>query len=171
MRTNEILHKPGAERKLWNADGHTRDLAAIIMTNVNGTSRESGIKKDSPEYNEILTKQIDKVIQMLRNDISNIIESDHAFAGFGYSSEASESKEITETSAEQYEVMLDVAGELGEQIASDAILDDHTEAWGQGLKRLDADEIQDVVNKHLTVAYERMINVAHRYIQRRLRDK
>jgi hypothetical protein len=76
---------------------------------------------------------------------------------------------INETSSEQYEVMLDRAGELGEQIAGNAILDDHTNAWSQGLERLSPEEIEDVVNKHLTVAYERMINTAHRYVEQRFR--
>ncbi len=166
MRTNEILHKPGEEGKLWNADRLTHDLAGIIMTNVNGTARRSMVEVDSPDYEALLNKQIEKVVQMLKNDINHIRESDHAFAGFGY---ASESKEITETTSEQYEVMLDLAGELGDKIAADNILDDHTNAWSQGLERLSPEEITVNVDKHLATASKRMNDVAHRYIRRRFR--
>jgi hypothetical protein len=76
---------------------------------------------------------------------------------------------INETSSEQYEIMLDRAGELGEMIAGDNILDDHTNAWSQGLDRLSPEEITVNVDKHIATASKRMKDVAHRYIERRLR--
>ncbi len=90
--------------------------------------------------------------------------SNRAFSGM------EESKELNETSSEQYERMLDQAGELGEHIASNVILDDHTESWGIGADRSNPREITTIVNKHLAVAIKRMKMVAHRYVERRLRN-
>jgi hypothetical protein len=78
---------------------------------------------------------------------------------------------INETSSEQYEVMLDKAGELGDMIAADNILDDHTNAWSQGLERLSAEEITINVDKHLATASRRMVEKAHTYIERRFRKE
>jgi len=58
-------------------------------------------------------------------------------------------EQLDETSSEQYEVMLDLAGELGDMIAADNILDDHTNAWSQGLDRLSPEEITINVDKHI----------------------
>ena len=80
-----------------------------------------------------------------------------------------ESKELTETSSEQYEVMLDMAGELGDKIAADNILDDHTNAWSQGLERLSPEEITVNVDKHIATASRRMADKAHTYIERSFR--
>lgn len=76
---------------------------------------------------------------------------------------------INETSSSQYEVMLDRAGELGEHIASNVLLDDHTESWGIGADRSGPKEVTTIVNKHMTVAIKRMKDTAYKYIQRRLR--
>ena len=85
MKTNEILHRQGeeADRKMWNADRHTHDLARIILANVNGMASRSMVEKDSPDYEALLAKKIEHVVDMLRNDISHIRESDRAFSGFG----------------------------------------------------------------------------------------
>jgi len=78
-------------------------------------------------------------------------------------------EQLDETSSEQYEVMLDLAGELGDMIAADNILDDHTNAWSQGLDRLSPEEITINVDKHIAVASKRMADKAHTYIERRFR--
>ena len=78
-------------------------------------------------------------------------------------------EQLDETSSAQYEVMLDLAGELGDMIAADNILDDHTNAWSQGLDRLSPEEITINVDKHIAVASKRMTDKAHTYIERRFR--
>lgn len=75
---------------------------------------------------------------------------------------------VNETTSEQYEDMLDKAGELGEQIAGNVILDDHTNAWSQGRDRDTPEQIATTVDVHLKTATKRMEDVAHRYIRRRL---
>ena len=78
---------------------------------------------------------------------------------------------VNETTSEQYEDMLDKAGDLGEQIAGNVILDDHTNAWSQGRDRHTPEQIADSVDVHLKTATQRMETVAHRYIRRRLGEK
>ena len=78
-------------------------------------------------------------------------------------------EKLNETTSEQYERMLDQAGELGETIAGNVILDDHTDAFEQGIDRSDPEQISAIVDKHLAVAEERMRMVASRYIRRRFR--
>lgn len=119
----------------FSKDTHIYALAQAILTQVNS----SAVEKDSRTYEALLAKHIDNVTNMIRNDISHIREADRAF-----------SESINETTAEQYEVMLDMAGELGQTIAVNAY-----------------DLGEAAMMKHLVVAAKHMNNAAHKYRERK----
>lgn len=127
-----------------NKDTHIYALARVILSLVNSSAQRSMVEKDSETYEALLAKHIDNVTNMIRNDISHIRESDRAFAGFGES--------LSETTGEQYEVMLDKAGELGMMIAANAF------ELGEA-----------AMVKHLVVAAKRMNATAHKYVERKSR--
>ena len=136
-----------------NKDTHIYALARVILSQVNSTAQRSMVEKDSETYEALLAKHIDNVTNMIRNDISHIRESDRAFA-----------ESLSETTGEQYEVMLDKAGDLGEMIAENVILDKSTDPS----LRSNPEYLNGVIDKHITVVAKRMTNVAHKYISVRL---
>lgn len=124
-----------------NKDTHIYALARVILSLVNSSAQRSMVEKDSETYEALLAKHIDNVTNMIRNDISHIRESDRAFA-----------ESLSETTGEQYEVMLDKAGELGMMIAANAF------ELGEA-----------AMVKHLVVAAKRMNATAHKYVERKSR--
>ena len=74
-------------------------------------------------------------------------------------------EKINETTSEQYEVMLDKAGELGEQIAGNVILD----------KQMNPDitytegRLEEAIEKHIDAAHQHISHSAHKYLQQHLK--
>lgn len=81
--TKNIDEHTEADEKLWNADRATHNLAQIILANADSVAKKYDIDKRSPTYEAYLTKQIDNVERMLRNDIAHIRSSSDAFSGIG----------------------------------------------------------------------------------------
>jgi len=80
---NKLLEVTDEDEKMWNSDRHVYELAKIILGNVNTVARKYDIDKRSPTYEAYLTKQLDRIEMLLRNNIAHIRSSDDAFSGNG----------------------------------------------------------------------------------------
>ena len=138
----------------------TRSLASDIVMHAKAIAEEHGYdistEHGSQAWEGIMRKQLSDAIQGLKEYVSEKrVEIEY---------HPSRMESITETTSEQYEVMLDQAIKLGNHIASNVIL-------GKQMNPdvpVSPEKLASIIDQHAKEASERMVQSAHHYLQQHL---